>query len=299
MLNPKALSIILFCLCAFTLVLPANAQDATTKPAKPKAVYIDPDAQHDQLVADLQSGDDARVEAALAGVKAYAMHYDGPRHGIGAQLRAMQILLDAKRYSDLDSIALAEIAKNPGYSKGIAAMEKIRAQAFLSAGNSASALSTAKTYYAVVPLKITADAIDLVALCLASAHPDDSAIVQRFKDQQVAWAASAPTSQPDQTPADAALGDPILAGITVDPKPFDSAVTGVVINSYAQFAAKGNLLLLAGRYAEARTVFEKAVLVAPSANAGEAYENVARAIRAQSGCVAPANAYILSIQGAK
>jgi len=299
MLNLKVLSIVLSCICTLVLIPDADAQAATTKPVKPKAVYIDPDAQHDQLVADLQSGDDSRVATALAGVKAYAMHYDGPRHGIGAELRALQILLDAKRCSDLDSIALAEISKNPGYSKGIAAMEKIRAQAFLSAGDSASALSTAKTYYAVVPLKITADAIDLVALCLASSHPDDSTIVQRFRDQQVAWAASAPTSQPDQTPADAALGDPILAGITVDPKPFDSAVAGITISSYAQLAAKGNLLLLAGRYADARTVFEKAVPVAPSANLGEAYENVARAIRAQSGCVAPANAYILSIQAGK
>jgi tetratricopeptide (TPR) repeat protein len=299
MLNLKALSIIVSCICILTLIPSAAAQDATTKPVKPKPTFIDPNAQHDQLVADLQSGDDARVATAVDGVRAYVMHYGGPRRGIGAELNALQILLDAKRYSDLDSIALAEISKYPAYSKGIAAMEKIRAQAFLSAGDSASALSTAKTYYAVVPLKITADAIDLLALCLASAHPDDSAIVQRFKDQQVAWATAAPTSQPDQTPADAALGDPVLAGITVDPKPFDSAVTGVVINSYAQFAIKGNLLLLAGRYAEARAVFEKAVLIAPSASAGEAYENVARAIRAQSGCVAPANAYILSIQASK
>ena len=270
------------------------AAGATTKP-----VFINPEAQHDQLVEDLQSGDGARASTALAGIRAYVMRYGGPRNGIGAELRAMQILLDSQRYSDLDKLALDEIFKNPGYSKGIAAMEKIRAQAFLAAGDAPSALSAAKAYYAVVPLKITADAIDLVALCLAAAHPDDSTIVQRFKDQQLAWAASAPTSQPDQTPADAALGDPILASIPVDPKPFDAAIAAVVLNDYAQFAAKGNLLLLAGKVSEAHSVFNRAALIAPSAKAGEAYENVARAIRAESGCVAPANAYILSIQGAK
>ena len=56
---------------------------------------------------------------------------------------------------------------------------------------------------------------------------------------------------------------------------------------------------LAGRAAEAHTVFNQAVAIAPANKAGEAAESVARAIRAQSGCVAPANAYILSLQGAK
>jgi uncharacterized protein YoaH (UPF0181 family) len=211
----------------------------------------------------------------------------------------MRILLDAKRFSDLDSIALAEILKYPADTTGAAAMEKLRAQAFLAAGDGPSALTVAKTYYNVASLNDTADAIDLVALCLAAAHPEDPAIVQRFRDQQVAWASSAPASQPDQTAGDAALGAPVLAGIAVDAKPFDAAITGIRLSDYAQFIAKGNLLLLAGRAAEAREVFEKAVPIAPAAKAGEAYEAVARAIRTESACLAPANAYVLNIQGGK
>jgi hypothetical protein len=186
----------------------APAAGPTTRPAKP--AYIDPGAQHDQLVADLESGDDARASAALASIHAYLNKYGSPRHPAWT-FQAMRILLDARRFSDLDSAALADILKYPADTARVASMQKLRAQAFLASGDSAKALSTAKAYYDVAPLKDTADAIDTVSLCIAAAHPDD----------------------------------------------------------------------------------------APAAKAGEAAESVARAIRAQSGCVAPANAYILSLQGAK
>ena len=306
MLNPKALSIILSCICILILIANADAQDATTQPADQLAAapapakraqpqQINPATDHDQLVNDLQSGDDTRVTSALAGIRAYIQ-----KHGTSLpETRALRILLDAKRYSDLDAMALAQILKGPGYTLGTAAMEKLRAQSFLAAGNGAAALSAAKAYYNVARLKDTADAIDTISLCLAAAHPDDPEIVQRFKEQQVAWATAAPSTQPDQTPADATLGDPILAGIQLDSKPFDAAIAGIDLDEYAQFVSKGNLLLLAGRAAEAHEVFNKAVPIAPAAKAGEAAESVARAIRAEAGCVAPANAYILSLQVAK
>jgi len=306
MLNPKALSIILSCICILILIANADAQDATTQladqlaaaPAPAKRAQpqlINPATDHDQLVNDLQSGDDTRVTSALAGIRAYIQ-----KHGTSLpETRALRILLDAKRYSDLDAMALAQILKGPGYTLGTAAMEKLRAQSFLAAGNGAAALSAAKAYYNVARLKDTADAIDTISLCLAAAHPDDPEIVQRFKEQQVAWATAAPSTQPDQTPADATLGDPILAGIQLDSKPFDAAIAGIDLDEYAQFVSKGNLLLLAGRAAEAHEVFNKAVPIAPAAKAGEAAESVARAIRAEAGCVAPANAYILSLQVAK
>jgi hypothetical protein len=139
---------------------------------------INPGTQHEELVDDLQSGDDARVASALDGIKAYVK-----KHGsVRPETQALQILLDAKRTAELDAIALAQIKKAPDYTAGVAAMEKLRAQAFLAAGDSVSALSTAKAYYNVASLKDTADTIDVVALSLAAAHPEDSAIVQRFKE---------------------------------------------------------------------------------------------------------------------
>lgn len=261
------------------------------------APLTNPGTQRDDIIADLQSGDDARVASALAGIQAYITRHGGVR----AEVPTLQILIDAKRYSDLNTIALAQIMKAADYTPGVAAMEKLRAQAFLAGGDSASALSTAKAYYNVCALKDTADAIDVVSLALAAAHPEDSAIVERFKDQQVAWATAAPASQPaaeatDKNSPDAALGTPILAGIPLDGKPFDSAIAGITFSQYKQYVAKGNLLLISGRAAEAHEIFKKASVIAPSAKAGEACENVARAIRAESGCVAPANAYVLSMQ---
>lgn len=85
----------------------------------------------------------------------------------------------------------------------------------------------------------------------------------------------------------------------MDAKPYDSAINNIALSDYRQFVAKGNLLLLAGRAAEAHEIFNKAVPIAPAAKTGEAVENVARAIRAESGCVAPANAYILASPAAK
>jgi hypothetical protein len=293
---------------------PALAAGPSTRPAPPS--LINPARDHDSLVDDLQSGDDARVTAALQSIRAYIKRHGDPH----SETQSLQILIDAKRYADLESIATGLILKNAAYTPSVAALEKLRAQSFLGAGDTAQALAAAKGYYNVATLTQTADAIDLVSLCLAAAHPDDPAIVERFKQQQVAWATAAPTSQPTAGAAPSAdlattdpatastatastatddLGAPILPSIPTDSKPFDAAIAAVALTDYGLFVGKGNLLLLAGRASEARKVFEQAVPIAPAKNAGQATENVARAIRAQAGCVAPANAYILASQAAK
>jgi len=262
----------------------ASAQNATTRPSQSAKI------QHDEFVEDFQSGDAARIATALQGVRAFIRkHTSTP-----GEKQAMEVLMDGKRYADLETIALSQIIKDPSHTECVALLEKMRSQAFLAAGDNASALSAAKAYYNVASLKDTADTIDVVSLCLAAAHSEDSAIVQRFKEQQVAWATAAPTTQPDST-----LGDPILPTITLDSEPFDTAINNIALSDYKQFVGKGNLLLVSGRAAEAHEVFNKAVPIAPAAKAGEAVESVARAIRAESCCIAPANAYILSLQGSK
>jgi hypothetical protein len=56
------------------------------------------------------------------------------------------------------------------------------------------------------------------------------------------------------------------------------------------------LLLLAGHANQARGLFDRAEAIAPDNKGAQAIENVARAIRAESGCVGPANAYILQMR---
>jgi hypothetical protein len=59
---------------------------------------------------------------------------------------------------------------------------------------------------------------------------------------------------------------------------------------------KGNLLLLAGKPAEAKKVFDKAYTLASDKNLAAATESVARAIRAEDSAVGRANAWILSLR---
>jgi tetratricopeptide (TPR) repeat protein len=256
--------------------------------AASNAGLIDPVAQHSQLVQDLQSGDDARINNVLQGIRAYIKRH----HSAKAEAMALQLLIDSQRFADLHTIAITNIIADATRTSDVAALTKIRAQAFLAAGDTAAAVSTAKAYYNVAALEDTADAVDQLALCLAAAHPQDSDIAERLKEQQVAWLAAPPSTQPDP-----GLGQPMLPPITLDSKPFDAAIAAITASAYPQLAAKGNLLLLAGKADDARKVFEQAIAVAPPNKLGEAYGSVARAIRAQSGCIAPANAYIASLRG--
>jgi hypothetical protein len=69
-----------------------------------------------------------------------------------------------------------------------------------------------------------------------------------------------------------------------------------VLDGYEAFRARANLLLLEGNAKEARAVFERAQGIAADADQPGAIENVARAIRAEAGCIAPANAYVLPMR---
>ena len=179
------------------------------------------------------------------------------------------------------------------------------------------ALSAAKVYYNVCLLKNTSDAIDLVALCLARARPHDMTAVHQFKLEQIAGAATQPagdpahqsqtqleTQAPGQSPGTQATSSQTLADlqgsvldtIPIDPKPYEEAIANINPLNYRDFAAKGNLLLLAGRAKEARELLEQAVDLAPEKETAAAIENVARVLRAEHGCVGPANAYILKLR---
>ena len=236
-----------------------------------------------KIAADLASGDDARIQAALDELQTLAIRTPG----------MIQILIDAKRYDDADALALKVMltrASTGGYYMEIP--EQMRAEALLREGKPKEALAAAKAYYNVACLRDTSRAIEMVARCLTAANPDDKTIARRFRRQQMAGAATQPTAQPDD------LGPPILAAIQIDDSPFTTALSAVYLEDYSDYVAKGYLLLASGKAKEARAVFERAVDLAPDDKTAEAIENVARAIRAEAGCVGPANAYILKMQNA-
>jgi tetratricopeptide (TPR) repeat protein len=224
--------------------------------------------------------------------------------------KPVQMLIDLKRYDDAESVGVDPILQDVTDTNFFGAVERLRAQAFLAQHKYPEALSAARSYYDVASLKDSSDAINLVALALVFGKPDDPTAAKRFKQQQIQWATAAPSSQPTAPAPDPAaptavsatsqptdsLGDPILPSIPPDSKPFEAAAKAIEPTNYYAFVRKGNLLLLAGHAKEAHGVFDRAEAIAPDNKQAHAIENVARSIRAESGCVGPANAYILQMR---
>ena len=204
----------------------------------------------------------------------------------------LDLALESGKAAEVEQLVVQGILQVPWNSTAVAAFAKERARALLAENKPQEALSAAKAYYDVARLGSTADAIRLVGLCLAKAHPEDNDIARRFKKQQLAWAATQPSSDPT-------LGEPILPSIPVDGSPYANLIDTIQLDDtvgYVQYLRKGNLLLVAGRAKEARAAFEDGLEIAEGRDVQFAIENVARAIRAESGCVGSANAYILSQQ---
>ena len=167
----------------------------------------------------------------------------------------------------------------------------------LATKNKPAALSAARACYNIVELKDTAGAVNLIAQCLTLARPNDPDAADRFRAQQVAGAAANSTADPE--PSTAPPSDSVLARIPIDPAPFADIADHIQVIIYNDALARGNLLLLAGKPADARAQFLIAQKLAPKEKAAEAVANIARAIRAQAGCVGPANAYILKLRAGK
>jgi predicted negative regulator of RcsB-dependent stress response len=263
-------------------IVPASALAATTPPTtrpahKPDAWSI----LRDKSQAAFNSGDPGQIAGALDQLRSFGKPDDHRQ-------RVIDLLMQAKRYDDAEQMAVDLILAVPHASSFVALAEKFRFQAFIAQHNESAALSAARSYYDLADLKDSSDAINTLVLALALTRPDDPTIAKRFKKQQIAWASADPASQPAGS-----LGDPILATIPPDSKPYLGAAQKLQPLDFRQFEAKGNLLLLEGKPKEARDLFEQAEALAPDKLEAEAIENVARAIRDQAGCIAPANAYIL------
>jgi tetratricopeptide (TPR) repeat protein len=304
----KTASIFSLLLALAACVSTAPAADPTTAPvATTPARSRRPDvweAHRAEILADLKSDDPQTVSAGMAELRDIAAKAKDHRE------KPVQLLMDLKRYDDAESVGIDLILQEVIDTNFFGAVERLRAQAFLAQHKYPEALSAARSYYDVASLKDSSDAINLVALALVFGKPDDPTAAKRFKQQQIQWATAAPSSQPTAPAPDPAaptavsatsqptdsLGDPVLPSIPPDSKPFESAAEAMEPTNYQAFVRKGNLLLLAGHAKEAHGVFDRAEAIAPDNKGAQAIENVARSIRAESGCVGPANAYILQMR---
>jgi len=238
-------------------------------------------AERARVVTELRSGDRKRIAAARD---------EAIEFGLQERPSAMQCLVDGGLYKEAELSCDEAIIRNSFDTGAVSGYEAVRAKAFLGENKPQEALGAAKAYVNACSLRNTPDAIQLLGQCLAAAHPDDREIVQRFNLQQMAGASTRPSA--DDTDD---LGLPVLASIQIDDSPFRKAIDEINGGSYQRLTAKATLLLISDKPSDARKLFEAAVKVARSQNLTAAIENVARSIRAESGCVGPANAYVLAL----
>jgi hypothetical protein len=207
-------------------------------------------------------------------------------------------LLALKQYDVIEIIAAKSVSDGQMSAEGDRALATV-AKMLLAAGKYDQALLAAKTYYDYCALDKTADAIDLLCQALANGPAEhDTTIIRRFKMQQAAGA-QLPSSDGSAAGSPSNPSENVLKSIPIDPKPYQAELDKLAAGpkNFETLTARGNLLLLCDRGAEAKDLFEMALdLTADQKHLSSGIANVARAIRARDGSVGAANAYLLSLR---
>lgn len=280
----------------FCAILMASVHAQSTRPASMNSPGMParPRSDSELLADDLTSKDVDRQTQAVAKIRD-AMESESGKAVNELRSRWLKAMIAGGRYEDAAELALAAILFQPQKTQNVQAFQDARVRALLAAGKKQEALSNAKSLFNVAPMNSTADAMLLVAECLRANDPDSA---DRFREEQIAGATTRPaTTQP--ATQEAAKSSAVLAGIKVDPKPYEDAIAAQNGEDYNSLVALGNLLLLADKPKEAKAAFERAYAVAPDRQLAQATENIARAIKAEDGTIGRANSWILSLRPAK
>lgn len=284
--NPSPISLhrwaaILFIAAASELVQSKHAYAASAKPHSPQSDLDQPELR-ERVTADLQSGNPNRIAAAVADVRrAEVKRYRGKPSDI-------QLLIDSGNLAAADSICIEAIIANANNTTKVTAFvnERIRVQQKMR--DFAAALSSAKAYYCICPLRLHDHAVNLVAECLELAWPEKKDLVVEFRRQQISGAFAVKKAPSTHPAADIS----VLFSIKINSTPFLAALGKAKEQTYDQLVGKGNLSILCGDPVSARRLFEDAKDIAPSKQKEASLQNVARAIRASSLMIGPANEYL-------
>lgn len=260
-----------------------QAAPPTTVKPKPEPPKVDP------ITAGLASSDAAQQQKAVDTMRAL-FESDTAKAAGKFKQEWLKLLLETKHYQevlDLSPKAILNLAADMG---AVEQVQRARVQALIALGKPEQALANAKGLYNVATMKGTAEAIMLVVQCLNLNPSADANRLDRFKAQQLLGTNDEPAMQA------LAKGPAVLASIKVDGQQYDAAIRQLSGEDYTSLISRGNLLLLADRPKEAQEVFERAYMIADNNQLNAASENLARAMRAEDGNVARANAWALSIR---
>jgi hypothetical protein len=210
-------------------------------------------------------------------------------------------LVQAGKHQEVADLALLGVLGRPG-ADAMAPLLEFRANALLAlrTPGGQDALAAAKSYYNACDLKLTAKAVDLVALAIARAHPEDLEAARRFKAEQAAAAAGGGSSGQNAVAGGQTGegGGSILGGVVIDAGPYAAALAKwagkTKFNDRASYA---NLLLAADKGKEAEAAYRELFqLAATQDELAVAAEGIAKALRAQDGNVGRANAWLVAFQ---
>ncbi len=255
-------------------LLPAASALAQKAPAQ---------AERDKANADIAGTDAGLQTAAVQKIEGWIK---GGWVSQDVWRRWVPALVKAGRQQEVLEIATLAINISPGHD-GIIALQEARMRALLALGKNEEALQAAKGYYNVADIKGTAAAVEFVGLCLAKAHPEDGEIVRRFRNEQ-AQASQVPPIVPEKA---------MLKDVVINTLPYDTGLnTFKGKPKFADRVGYGYLLLVTDKGDEAEKLFRELFQMAVTQDElTQATEGIARALRAEDGHVARANAWLVKV----
>jgi len=248
----------------------------------------------DDIGAMLRSKDPAVQQQAMAAIREEVKK--DANMGAAGLRNQWRVPIDAPELqAELAEICREGAISGVNYQAAAETFLRARVQALLAAGKVDDAIAAAKSYYNFSSMATTSDAILMLHQALRA---KDQKLARRFKLEQLAAATTQPAEEGAQVAgaAEASEGT-VLAGIKVDPKPYEEAIKALELQGdFGSLVQRGNLLLVADRPAEAKEVFEEAYEVAGDGDVANASECLARAMKAQDGGIGRANGFVLSIR---
>jgi len=245
----------------------------------------DSQAQQAKTIAAAIQGDDPQA-AQLAVKDIHALVQSDPEPSVGYLHRYwLGALVSKGKFEEADELALEGILAAPWRTGDVEALEERRTRIWLAAGKAKEALSHAHSLFNVVSLQGTERALILLTECDKAVHGEDVPRLKRWRTEQIRGATTRPVDQVEPTSS-------LVLDIPIDGSPYGQKIEQMVSDDEQTLLGKGNLLLLAGRPKEARTVFQSLVDAGGDKNLNT---NVARAIRAEDGTVGRANGYMLDV----
>ncbi len=250
--------------------------------------------------AALKSATPQQLPGLILEIKQALFEY--PEHVL-AKLRTNWInaLITSHHNAEAADLAFEAILTDPNDTSAVFDFQELRVHALLRSGDYAQALIQSKALFNVASMEHTDQALITVATCLAAAYPEDRAIVERFRKEQVAGAtAHVQHGKSTTAPGEDASIVSTLKSIRLDPAPYEETIA--TLDPAEQRTARANLLLLAGKTDEARHLLQKNLEHEMTEgerrpeDVGRAAEEVARCIKAEDGLIGRANAFLLSIQ---